>query len=109
MRLSVIVTAVGGGQHLQRCLDHLLPQITSDVEVLVPHDSTLTDINPIRLDPRYDKIRFVDMRKVATDSPEGTETAAHEMYDRRTAAGIRASKGEIVCGNLGPNRKILYF
>jgi hypothetical protein len=94
--LSVIVTAVGGGRHLQRCLDHLRPQLRPEVEVLVPHDSTLLSIGPIQANPAYAAIRFVDMGEVATDAPRGTESAAHEMYDRRTAAGIRAASGQII-------------
>jgi len=94
-RLSVVVTTVGGGQHLERCLDYLVPQMTDETEVLVPYDSTL-DIDAIRSDPRYQGIRFVAMGQVETDSPPGTESAAHEMYDRRTAAGLRAASGEIL-------------
>lgn len=96
VKLSVIVTAVGGSRHLERCLDYLLPQLTPEVEVLVPHDSTLIEIVPICTNSIYGCITFVDMGEVATDSPSGTESAAHEMYDRRTAAGIRAARGTII-------------
>ncbi len=96
MKLSVIVTTVGGRRHLQRCLDHLLLQLTPEIEVLVPYDSTLKEINPIHTNPSYNRITFVDMGEVATDSPPGTQSAAHEMYDRRTAAGIRAARGAII-------------
>ncbi len=94
-KLSVIITTVGGGRHLERCLDMLLPQMTAATEALVPHDSTL-DIDAIRANPKYERIRFVEMGQVATDSPTGTESAAHEMFDRRTAAGLRAAGGEIL-------------
>ena len=69
--------------------------MTADVEALVPYDSTL-DIAAIRENPQYAGITFVEMGQVATDSPAGTESAAHEMYDRRTAAGLCAASGEIL-------------
>lgn len=94
--LSIIVTAVGGGRHVERCLESLRPQIKPDVEVLVPYDATLMEFDSIRTNPRYAAVRFVNMGEVTTDAARGTESAAHEMYDRRTAAGIRAASGAVI-------------
>jgi hypothetical protein len=64
------------------------------VEVIVPHDSTASDV--AELQSFFPQVRFVDMGVVETDSPSGTKQAAHEMFDRRTAAGLNMARGEIL-------------
>jgi hypothetical protein len=39
---------------------------------------------------------FIDMGLVTTSALVGTHEAAHELYDRRTAAGLGVARGEIV-------------
>lgn len=93
--LSVVVTTVGGPPFLARTLERLMPQtVDRPIEVLVPFDATLSDLDALR--PRFPGVRFIDMGRVVTDAPAGTEGAAHELYDRRTAAGLCASRGRIV-------------
>ena len=95
LALSVIVTLVGGPPFLARTLDRLVPQILGrPLEVLVPCDSTVTNLEPVRR--RFPAVRFLDMGRVVTDARPGTEGAAHETFDRRTAAGLCASRGDIV-------------
>jgi len=94
-RLSIIVTVVGGGQFLHRCLSHLAPQANRPlVEVLVPYDDTVAGIEALK--QAFDEVKFVDMGHVPTAAPPRTQAAEHELYDRRSAVGVLQSQGEIV-------------
>jgi hypothetical protein len=93
--LSVIVTMVGGQVFVRRCLDRLAPQIQGrPIEVIVPYDSTATGIDQLKRD--FPQVLFPNMGVVKTETCPGTQTAAHEIYDRRTAAGLNAARGEIL-------------
>lgn len=93
--LSVIVTIVGGMPFLQRCLSRLIPQIEGrSIEVIVPYDSTASEIG--KLKNVFPQVLFADMGVVKTDMATGTQEAAHEMFDRRTAAGLEIARGEII-------------
>ena len=93
--LSVIVTIVGGTPYLHRCLDRLLPQTESRaIEVIVPYDSTANGIEELKI--AFPQVVFSSMGVVKTDAPPGTQQAAHEMFDRRTAAGLNVARGEIL-------------
>jgi len=93
--LSVIVTIVGGMFFLRRCLNRLVPQTEGRaIEVIVPYDSTAAEIAELR--GEFSQVVFWDMGAVKTDGRPGTQEAAHEMFDRRKAAGLNAAKGEIL-------------
>lgn len=93
--LSVIVTMVGGMTFLQRCLGRLILQTKGrSIEVIVPYDSTANGI--VQAKNAFPGVVFIDMGFVKTDAPVGTQQAAHEMFDRRTAAGLNAARGEIL-------------
>lgn len=93
--LSVIVTIVGGTTFLQRCLSRLIPQTEGrSIDVIVPYDSTASGIGELK--SVFPRVQFVDMGVVKTDAHPGTQQAAHEMFDRRTAAGLNFARGEIV-------------
>lgn len=93
--LSVIVTIVGGMTFLQKCLSRLVPQTEGrSIEVIVPYDSTANGI--AQLKSVFPSVVFVDMGTVKTDARPGTQQAAHEMFDRRTAAGLNVARGEIL-------------
>ena len=93
--LSVIVTIVGGVPFLQRCLGRLIPQAEAhSMEIIVPYDSTALEIADLK--SSYPQVRFVEMGVVKTAARPGTQQAAHEMFDRRTAAGLNAARGEIL-------------
>jgi hypothetical protein len=93
--LSVIVRVVGGGAFLERCLTHLAPQTRDQsIEIIVPFDATIAEIKTLA--PRFPQALFQEMRAVpssAADSPG----ARHQLYDRRSAAGFHAARGEIIC------------
>jgi hypothetical protein len=94
-KLSVIVTIVGGMTFLRRCLNRLIPQTEGRaIEVIVPYDSTAPRIGDLK--STYPQVRFIDMGVVKTDGCPGTQQAAHEMFDRRTAVGLNAARGDIV-------------
>jgi hypothetical protein len=93
--LSVIVTIVGGMPHLHRCLHRLLPQTKGRaIEVIVPYDSTANSIEEIKI--AFPQVKFVDMGIVRTDARAGTQQAAHEIFDRRTTAGLNTARGEVL-------------
>lgn len=93
--LSVVVTVVGGVPFLRRCLTRLALQAAGRaVEVIVPFDSTSPEIGACRAE--FPGVRFVDAGVIATDCKPGTEAAAHEIYDRRTATGLAAAYGEVL-------------
>lgn len=94
-RLSVIVTPVGGVGFIRRHLAALVPQIVDQpIEVIVPYDATAAEM--ASLGPEFPAVRFVEMGIVETDAAPGTRAAAHEIYDRRTAAGMRAARGSVL-------------
>jgi hypothetical protein len=93
--LSVVVTIVGGMAFLKRCLTRLVPQSEDrSIEVVVPYDSTASDIAELK--NLFPNVRFVNMGVVKTSAPPGTQQAAHEIFDRRTSAGLNVAQGEIV-------------
>ncbi len=93
--LSVIVTMVGGPVHLRRCLSRLLPQVRSrPIEVIVPFDATAGDM--AALIREYPQVEFLDRGSFVTRAAPGTQAAAHELYDRRTAWGLSAARGQVV-------------
>lgn len=93
--LSVIVKIVGGQTFLRRCLDRLVSQIADrPIEVIVPYDATVSDIGECLRD--YPGVAFLDMGVVRTHAPHNSRAVAHEMYDRRAAAGLVAAQGEVL-------------
>jgi hypothetical protein len=56
--LSAVVIVFAGGERLERCLDALAHQTGSgDIDVIVPHDSTLADMVKVR--ERFPTVRFL--------------------------------------------------
>ncbi len=93
--MSVVVRIVGGGQFLRRCLASLVRQASgASIEVIVPFDSTVSGIEPVRNE--FSQVTFVDMGVVKTDAAVGSGALAHELYDRRSAAGFGAARGKIL-------------
>lgn len=93
--LSVVVTVVEGEPALTRCLDALASQAGApDLEVLVPYDASLAELID-GLEPRYPAVRFVPMGTIARDQSRNAFDA-HGLYERRRAAGLRASTGRFV-------------
>jgi hypothetical protein len=93
--LSVIITTVGGPPFLRKCLSRLVAQIAGrNIEVIVPYDSTAPEVAALKT--VFPQVLFVDMGFVKTDGRPGTQQAAHEIFDRRTAAGLNAARGEIL-------------
>ena len=95
IELSVVIRLVGGHTFLDRCLRHLIPQTQCrPIEVIVPYDSTVGGLEQIKND--FPTLVFVDMGVIRTCLPPTAHEVAHELYDRRTAAGIRMAQGRIV-------------
>lgn len=93
--LSIILRVVGGAPFVRRCLDRLSAQ-TEDrpIEIIVPYDSSIPAISAVARE--FPEVKFIDMGHVSTAAAPGTHAAAHELYDRRTAAGLAVARGEIV-------------
>ncbi len=93
--LSVVVTIVEGGGALTRILGALRTQVGGPpLEVLVPHDASVGALDAERA--AFPEVRFLELGVVATERPATTAAGQHELYDRRRAAGLAASRGELV-------------
>ena len=94
IQLSVIVRVVGGGRFLQRCLEHLVLQNqAAAIEIIVPFDSSVIEIDLIQR--RFSQVRFIDMGNVS-EVDLHNPGVVHELYDFRTAAGLRAASGSLL-------------
>jgi hypothetical protein len=95
IELSVIVTMLGGPNFLDGYLARMVPQTEGrSVELIVPYDSTAGDLRPVI--QKYPQVQYIDMGVVQTKAPPGTRTASHEIYDVRSAWGLRAARGDII-------------
>ncbi|MCL4864828.1 MAG: hypothetical protein KJZ47_02970, partial [Gemmatimonadales bacterium] len=93
--LSVVVTIVEGGGALTRILGALRTQVGGPpLEVVVPHDASVGALDAERA--AFPEVRFLELGVVATERPATTAAGQHELYDRRRAAGLAASRGELV-------------
>jgi hypothetical protein len=93
--LSVIVTVVGGRRFLRRCLSRLTPQIEGKpIEVIIPYDFTANSI--CRLKKAFPQVSFLGIGVIKTSARPGTQAAAHEIYDCRTAKGLNIARGRVV-------------
>jgi hypothetical protein len=95
LSLSIIVTIVSGKKQLIRCLDSLIPQVRNkSIEVIVPCDSLITYIDGI--ESKFPDVKFLDIGEIKTHSPASSYSAQHEIYDQRTAQGLKAARGKVV-------------
>ena len=95
IELSVILRIVGGNSFVRRNLSCLVPQIEGRaIEVIVPYDSTVSGIDEIIR--QFPQVQFVRMGRIETDASPGTHAASHELYDRRTAVGLKMARGKIL-------------
>ncbi len=95
MRLSVVVAVVDGGEALRRCLVGLSRQQDGPpLELIVPWDASAPEVPGICAD--YPLAQPLAMGAVATAHAAGSALAAHELYDRRRAAGLAAATGDLV-------------
>ena len=93
--LSIVLRVVGGKPFVRRNLSCLAPQIKDrPIEVIVPYDSSIKCCGELKQD--YPQVTFVFMGEVKTGAAKHTHAAAHELYDRRTAKGLRVARGEIL-------------
>jgi hypothetical protein len=92
--LSIIVTIVDGGRALVRCLDALVAQVDAPrIEVIVPFDTTIAE--PAALADRYPDFRFLDIGQLL-DHPPANAFDAHELFDRRRTAGLKAATAPLL-------------
>jgi len=93
-KLSVVVTIVDGGAPLRRCLRALADQRGAPpLEVIVPYDDSVA-VDGVQSDFPY--FRFLALGRVATQAPPRSFSGQHELFDRRRAAGLAASTGDLV-------------
>ena len=93
--LSVVMTIVDGGAALRRSLDALMrQQDPPPLEVIVPYDESVSDIETIRLD--YANVRFVALGPIDPVHSNASAAGQHELYDRRRAAGLAAARGDLI-------------
>ncbi len=90
--LSVVLRVVGGGDFLRKCLEALTRQIQGKpVEIIVPYDATVAGVESLK--HAYPQVRFSEMEEERHGKLSPGEF--HELYDRRTAAGLRIARGKI--------------
>ncbi|HEY2805812.1 MAG TPA: hypothetical protein VGI92_08140 [Gemmatimonadales bacterium] len=95
MKFSVVVGIVDGGDQLERCLAALASQAAAPpIEVIVPWDDSIAGIEAFII--RYPGFRFLAMGHVATLHPATSNVGLHELYDKRRAAGLRETTGDLV-------------
>jgi hypothetical protein len=61
----------------------------------VPFDDSVAEVG--ELEEAFPAVRFLRMGPVPTERPLETPSGQHELYDRRRAAGLDMTRGEIVC------------
>lgn len=93
--LSVIVTIIDGGAVLRRFLDALVNQQQPPrLEVIVPYDASIGETGQLARD--YAEVRFLELGEIRTERSLLSAAGQHELYDRRRAAGLAASTGDLV-------------
>lgn len=93
--LSIVVTVVEGGPALRRLLTALAAQTNPPpLQIIVPYDDTIAETGALGGD--FPSVTFLAMGHVPTERPASGAAGIHELYDRRRAAGLRASRGELV-------------
>ena len=93
--LSVVVTVVVGREFLRRCLTRLASQIEGKpIEIIVPYDSTAENIQQLKKD--FPQVLFLNIGVIKTNARPGTQAAAHEIYDCRTAKGLKTARGKVL-------------
>lgn len=94
-RLSIVLTVVEGGAAVARALDALLAQeAPPPLEIVVPYDDTAAYLDDLA--PRYPAVRFLAMGTVPTEQPPTSAAGEHELFDRRRAAGLAVTTGDLV-------------
>lgn len=93
--LSIVLRIVGGPRFVRRCLSCLVPQAAHcPAEIILPYDSTVTGVEELKRD--FPQVVFHDMGCVKAAGGLLSNAAAHDLYDRRTAAGLKIARGEIM-------------
>ena len=93
--LSIVVTIVDGGEVLRRFLDALTHQEDAPtMEIIVPFDASVAETASFQ--DEFPTILFLDLGVIPTERPIRSAAGQHELYDRRRAAGLAATRGELV-------------
>src|SRR5262245_54493304 len=93
--LSIVLRIVGGPQFVRRCLNCLVPQaVQYSAEVIIPYDSTVNGVEELK--QNFPQVIFHDMGCIRTARGFDSHAMAHDLYDRRTAAGLKIARGEIM-------------
>ena len=94
-KLSIVVTIVDGGTYLRDFLQALYAmEDTPPMEVIVPYDASEADAAAFAAD--FPEVNFLDLGEIVPERPITTEAGHHELFDRRRAAGLAASTGDII-------------
>lgn len=93
--LSVVVTVVEAGEALEECLHALEHQAQApELQILVPYDDTVQGMDALRA--AHPRVEFLALGSVATEHDASSPAGAHELFDRRRAAGLKAARGELI-------------
>jgi hypothetical protein len=93
--LSIVVTIIDGGEPLR----DFLRAVTSfddppSHEVILPYDTSRPEVPAMAAE--FPTVIFLDIGRIDPIHPITTEAGLHELYDRRRARGLAASKGRII-------------
>lgn len=94
-RLSIVLTVVEGGEAVARAIEALQRQEASPpLEIVVPYDDTAAELDAMA--SRFPEVRFLALGHVPTEQPPTSAAGEHELYDRRRAAGLAVTTGDLV-------------
>lgn len=95
MKLSVVVTVVDGGRALEECLAALTTQTDAPaLEIILPYDDSVPGVEALKV--RFPEVVYVPMGRVEPERPIASHAGQHELFDRRRAAGLAVTTGELV-------------
>ncbi|MGE0126734.1 MAG: glycosyltransferase family 2 protein [Blastocatellales bacterium] len=95
IRLSIIITVVGGPAALRRCLKALVAQADpAETEIIVPYDQWAIEAGDLAVE--FPQIRFHFYDDLGVASSSSIPAHAHRLYDRRRAVGLSLARGRII-------------
>jgi hypothetical protein len=95
LKLSVIITVVGGKEATRNCLKSICPQVDfNESEIIVPFDPDSQTVGELAGEFPAVRFHFIEDLGLAADQKISART--HRLYDRRRAVGLALATGKII-------------